>query len=85
MSDHQLIYCTRKTARIKSSCNKSITFHFLKSFSPEVYKEARKKFSNYELFDDIDEDYQNFIQKVMAGTDNFAPSIDKRVKGTSQD
>ena len=35
------------------------------------------KFSNYELFDDI--------EKAIADTDNFAPSKDKRVKIISQD
>ena len=38
--DHQLIYCTRKTARIKSYYHKQITFRFLKNYSPETYKEA---------------------------------------------
>ena len=40
ISDHQLTYCTRKTARIKSDCHKRITFRFLKNYSPETYKEA---------------------------------------------
>ena len=31
ISDHQLIYCTRKTARIKSYCHKQITFRFIKN------------------------------------------------------
>ena len=31
ISDHQLIYCTRKTARIKSYCHKQITFCSLNS------------------------------------------------------
>ena len=39
---------------------------------------------NYELFDDIDTAYENFIQKVMAVIDNLAPSKNKRIKGTSQ-
>ena len=34
ISDHQLIYCTRKTARIKSYCRKQITFRSLKNYSP---------------------------------------------------
>ena len=82
ISDHQLIYCTRKTARMKSYCHKQITFRSLKNYSPEVYEEALKKlsFPNYELFDDIDKAYENFIQKVMAVTDNLAPGKNKRIK-----
>ena len=59
ISNHQLIYCTRKTARIKSYCHKQITFRSLKNYSPEIYEEALRKlsFPNYELFDDIDTAY----------------------------
>ena len=85
-TDQHLIYCTRKTARIKSYCHKQITFRSLKNYSPEIYEEALRKlsFPNYELFDDIDTAYENFIQKVMAVIDNLAPSKNKRIKGTSQ-
>ena len=63
------------------------TFRSLKNYSPKVYEEALRKlsFPNYELFGDIDKAYENFIQKVMAVTDNLAPSKNKRIKGTSQD
>ena len=86
ISDHQLIYCTRKNARIKSYCHKQTTFRSIKNYSPEIYEEALKKlnFSNYELFDYIDTAYENFIQKVMAVIDNLAPSKNKRIKGTLQ-
>ena len=74
--DHQLIYCIRKTAKIKSYCHKQITFHSLKNYSPEIYEEALKKisFPKYQLFDEIDTGYENFIQKVMVVTDNLTPS-----------
>ena len=49
ISDHQLIYCTRKTARIKSYCHKKITFYSLKNYLPEIHEEALRKlsFPNY--------------------------------------
>ena len=73
ISDHQLIYCTRKTAKIKSYCRKQITFRSLENYSPEIYEETltRLSFPNYELFDEIDTAYENFIQKVMAVIDNL--------------
>ena len=37
ISDHQLIYCTKKTARIKSYCHKKTTFRSLKNHSLEIY------------------------------------------------
>ena len=87
ISDHQLIYCTRKTGRIKSYHHKQINFCSLKNYSPEVFEETVRKFNlpNYELFDDIDKAYEDFIQKVMAVIDDLAPSKKKRMKGTSED
>ena len=87
ISDHQLIYCTRKDARIKNYCYKQITLRSLKNYSPEVYEEDPTKlgFPNYELFDDIDKAYENFIQKVITVIDNLTPSKNKHIKVTSQD
>ena len=45
---------------------------------------GKLNFSNYELFDDFDKAYENFIQKVMAVIDNLARSKNKRIKVTSQ-
>ena len=42
-------------------------------------------FTNYELFDDIDKAYENFIKKAMAVIDSLAPSKNKPIKGISQD
>ena len=51
-----------------------------------MFLEALRKlnFPNYELFNDIDTAYKNFIQNIMAVTDNLSPSKNKRIKGTSQ-
>ena len=45
---------------------------------------GKLNFPNYELFDDFDKAYENFIQKVMAVIDNLARSKNKRIKVTSQ-
>ena len=86
ISDYQSIYCTRKTGRIKSYCHKQITFLSLKNYSPEICEETLRKlsFPDYELFDEIDTAYENFIQKVMAVIDNLAPSKSKHITGTLQ-
>ena len=81
ISDYQLIYWTRKPARIKSYCYKQITFR-----SIEIYEDALRKlsFPDYKLFDGIDEASEKCIQKVMAVIDILAPSKNKRIMGTSQ-
>ena len=83
--DH-LIYCTGKTGRIKSYSHKKISFHSLKNYSQKVCLEAleeKKRLPNYELFDDIDKAYENFIEKVEDFVDNVALSKKKRIKVTS--
>lgn len=82
ISDYQLIYCTKKTARIKSYFHKQITFRSLKNYSSETLRKI--KFPFYDLFNDIHKVYENFIQKVMTVTDNLDPCKNKHVKGTSQ-
>ena len=56
------------------------------NYSPEIYEEVLRKlsFPNYELFDNINTAYENFIQKVIAVIDNLAPSKNKSIKGTSK-
>ena len=87
LSDHQLIYCTRKFSRTKVGTHKQITFRSLKKYTAEVYKEALGKvnFPNYENFSDVNKTYENFIQKLMSFIDKLAPFKSKRVKGNSQE
>ena len=72
ISGHQLINCTRKTARIKNYCHKQVTFRSLKNYSLEVYGEALRKlhFLTCELFDYIDNAFEIYVQKVMIIIDN---------------
>ena len=67
LSDHQIIYCTRKTSRIKRGTHKEITCRSLKYYSADIYEEAldRVDFPNYHNFENINDAYSNFIRKVM--------------------
>ena len=87
ISDHQLIFCTRKTLKTKTGSHKQISFHSLKNFSVVAYKEALKKvkYPNYENFININEAYSNFIQKITSVIDEVAPCKTKRVKGNSKE
>ena len=87
VSDHQLIYCTRKINKIKTgSVHKHITFHSFKKYTVDAYKDALKKvnFPNYELFNDVNEAYSNFFQKIRIVVDSIAPFKTKRDKGNTQ-
>ena len=75
LSDHQLIYCTRKITRIKSGKQNQILFRSLKNYTEDLYEEALKKcnFPNYETFNDVDEAYSDFSNKLFSVIDNIAP------------
>ena len=75
ISDHQLIFCTRKTLKTKTASHKQISFRSLKNYSAVTYEETLKKvkFPNYENFININEAYSNFIQKLTSVIDEIAP------------
>ena len=55
LSDHQLISCTRKTARIKRDGHEERKFCSLKNYTVDGFEKAlvnEVKFPNYEDFDD---------------------------------
>ena len=75
LSGHQIIYCTRKISRIKTGTHKEIRYRSLKNYSADIYEEAlgRVDFPNYNNFENINDAYSNFIQKVMGVIDLVAP------------
>ena len=63
ISDHSLIYCTRKIPKAKYNRHKEITFRSLKNYSADMFKGTleRVSFTNYENFDNPDIGYSDFI------------------------
>ena len=86
-SDHQIIYCTRKISRIKRCTQKQSRCCSLKNYSADIYEEAlgRVDFPNYHNFENINDAYSNFIQKVMGVIDLVAPIKSRRIKQNSQE
>ena len=62
ISDHFLIYCTRRM-KAKHNGHKKITFRSLKNYLADVYKGTleRVSFPNYESFNNSDIAYNDFI------------------------
>ena len=80
LSDHQLIFCTRKISSTKlGTTHKQITVRFLKNYTAQAYKEPLGKvcFPEYENFGDVNKAYENFIQKLISVIDKLAPFIRK--------
>ena len=85
LSDHQLIYCTRKINRAKLNFHKQIKCGSFKNFSPDNFSEELKSsnFLNYENFEDINEAYFDFSGKLTSVIDKVAPMRESRVKNNS--
>ena len=87
LSDHQIIYCTRKISRVKRGMLKQIRYLSLKNYSADIYEEAlvRVDFPNYRNFENINDAYSHFIQKVMRVIDLVAPIKSRRIKQNTQE
>ena len=82
-----MIYYTRKISRIKRGTHLKIRCHSLKNYSTDIYEEAlgRVDFPNYINFENINDAYSNFIQKVMGVIDLVAPIKSRQIRQNSQE
>ena len=87
LSDHQLIYCTRKITSKKRGGHKQIKFCSFKNYTIDGYEKALVEinFLDYKNFDNVNDAYSNFILKLMEVIDKVAPVKNKRIKRNSQD
>ena len=87
LSDHQLIYCTRKITRTRLNTHKYVKMRSLKYCSEDLYVKKLKEidFPDYLNFKDINEAYSDFTGKVASVIDEIAPIKEVRVKSNSQD
>ena len=87
LSDHQLIFCTRKITRIKSGSHKQIIFRSFKNYTIDGYEKTLVaiNFPEYKKLDNVSDAYSNFIQQLMEVIDKVAPVKSKRIKRNSQE
>ena len=86
LSEHQLIFCTRKISKFQTGgLHKYINFRSLKKCRFDDYNKSLRQlvFLNYEIFVDVNAAYSDFFQKIMTVIDKI-PLKTKRVKGTTQ-
>ena len=67
LSDHHLIYGTRKISKIKRGSHKKIQFHSFKHYTVDLFGQELSKlnFPIYQNYNEINEAYNDFIQKVI--------------------
>ena len=87
ISDHQLIYLTRKLHKFKSNTHKQIKIRSLKNYSIESLNQGLSmiNFSDYEYFNDVDIAYSHFIQRITPVINKIAPFKEIRIKNYSHD
>ena len=86
LSDHELIYCTRKTTKLKSNKHNELNIHTMKNYTAENFIELLNKidFSNYQTFSCVNKAYLDFITKLITVIDTLCPSKKIRNKGNTK-
>ena len=87
ISDHQLIYCTRKIKRIKHNMHNQIQVQSLKKYSAEIFTNALKtvQFPNYNVFSNVNVVYSDLLHKISDTIDSVAPIKEIRIKNNTQE
>ena len=87
LSDHQLIYCTRKIPRIKRGMQKQNRYCSLENYSSDTYEETLRglDFPNSHNFENVKYAYSNFIQNIMEVIDLVAPIQSIQIKWNSKE
>ena len=87
ISDHQLIFCTRKVERVKFHKHNNVLLRSLKHYTVNLFVEGLWKinFLNYERFSNIDAAYADFLNKLKKVINEIPPSKEIRIKSNIQD
>ena len=87
LSDHQMIFCTRKLSKIKNDSTKYLSFRSMKKYTKELFIESLKavNFPNYENFQDTNSAYSDFLSKLIIVINSIAPIKQSKVKNRSQE
>ena len=85
LSDHYVIYCTRKIQKQKYHKQKFITIRSLKNYSKSNLLEKLSDiiFPDYSLYGDIDEAYSDFTNKLTTVINDVAPFKKINVKNNT--
>ena len=87
LSDHQLIFCTRKIKRVKTNNHKRISFRSLKNHLMESFERELKNitFPNFENISDVNSAYNDLVNKITQVINNLAPYKTIRAKSQSSE
>ena len=85
LSDHQLIYCTRKKCKEITDTKTYIKYRSLKNYSPEILKAKLQNlsFPDYSTYANVNEGYADLLTKVDSVIDEIAPIKEMCVKNNT--
>ena len=85
ISDHQLIYCTRKIKRIQHNIHNQIQVRSLKTYNANIFTNTLKtvQFPNYNIFSNVNVAYSDLLNKISDTIDNVAPIKEIRIKNNT--
>ena len=87
ISDHQLIFFTRKIVRLKSNAHKQARKRSFKNYNIQLFQERLidENFPSYDMFSNIDIAYSDFLKKLSRVINSVAPDKETRIKNNSQE
>ena len=87
LSDHQMIYCTRKVLKPKSNKKTYIKIRSLKHYTKELLLKQLTcvEFPDYSIYEDVNEAYSDFTQKVSAVINAIAPMKEICIKNKTEE
>ena len=93
ISDHQLIYCTKKIKRIKHNMHNQIQVRSWKKWCAEIFTNALKtaQFQYYKIFSNVNFAYSDLLNKIWDTIDtsqkirSVAPTKEIRIKNKTQE
>ena len=86
LSDHELIYCTRKTTKLKPNNHNELNIRTMKKYTAKKFIELLNKidFPNYQTFACVNKAYLDFITKLFTAIDTLCPSKKTRINGNTK-
>ena len=87
LSDHQMIFCSRKILRSKFNKHNTVKIRSLKHYSKDLFLESLQNvnFPNYQNYENVNEAYADLVNKITTELDKIAPLKEIRIKNSSQE
>jgi len=82
ISDHDIIYMTRKHQKTKTGQHSEVKIRSMKNYTKELFiqKLSAMQFPDYSIFESVNEAYSDFVTKFMTVIDSISPLRQVRVK-----